>query len=303
MEDLLRDREGIGPGESRIARRLTRKSQPFSEKFLLACVPQVVKMEFGGYEPCWPVKRCGALVFLGTTHSARTDSALERPLRKRFFDQLVRHLGVPLVHVLFKVIGWTLRFKEFVPSESLWRDAHEKGMRYVFAFWHGDCLLMVHEANRRVTPFARFYMMASQSRDGELMARFLTLNNFCVVRGSSSRGGARALLEMLHALEPGDFAGLAVDAPRGPRHQVNKPGILYLAQRSGRPVVPVVSRVDRKWVLRSWDRLEIPKPFAQVEIYFGAPLPVPPEATEEEIETLRVRLEQTLQALKNEAGH
>jgi hypothetical protein len=104
-------------------------------------------MEFGGYEPCWPVKRCGALVFLGTTHSARTDSALERPLRKRFFDQLVRHLGVPLVHVLFKVIGWTLRFKEFVPSESLWRDAHEKGMRYVFAFWHGDCLLMVHEAN------------------------------------------------------------------------------------------------------------------------------------------------------------
>jgi lysophospholipid acyltransferase (LPLAT)-like uncharacterized protein len=230
----------------------------------------------------------------------RTDPALERPLKKRILDKLALHLGVPLIYALFKTIGWTLRFKEFFPSEALWNDVHEKGKRYVFAFWHGDCMPMSYEADRSVNSFARMYMMASQSRDGELMTRFLTLNHFHVVRGSSSRGGARALLTMLHTLQPGDFAGLAVDAPRGPRHRVNKPGILYLGQRSGRPVVPVASRLDRKWVLKSWDRLEIPKPFARVEVYFGEPIVVPPDATEEQIEALRVQLEQSLHTLKNE---
>jgi lysophospholipid acyltransferase (LPLAT)-like uncharacterized protein len=230
----------------------------------------------------------------------RTDPALERPLKKRILDKLALHVGVPLIHALFKVIGWTLRFEEFIPSETLWGDAQQKGARYVFAFWHGDCMSMTYEASRMVNPFAQMYMMASQSRDGELMARFLTLNNFKVVRGSSSRGGARALLEMLHALQPADFAGLAVDAPRGPRHQINKPGILYLSQRSDRPVVPVASRLDRKWVLKSWDRMEIPKPFARVEVHYGEPIVVPSDATEEQIEALRVQLEQTLRELKNE---
>ncbi len=225
---------------------------------------------------------------------------MERPLKKRLLDKLALYVGVPLVYALFKTIGWTLRFTQVLPDRNLWRDVSENGTRYVFAFWHGDCMPMSYEADRSVNSFARMFMMASQSRDGELMTRFLTLNHFHVVRGSSSRGGARALLKMLHTLQPGDFAGLAVDAPRGPRHQVNKPGILYLAQRSGRPVVPVASRLDRKWVLKSWDQMEIPKPFARVEVHYGEPIVVPPDATEKQIEVLRLQLEQSLHTLKNE---
>ena len=145
----------------------------------------------------------------------------------------------------------------------------QKGAGTVVAIWHGQMLpLTAHHRDEGVS------VLISEHRDGEIIARVTQAFGFRTVRGSSSRGGTRALLELVAVLRRGGEIAVTPDGPRGPRHTF-APGALVAAHRAGVPVVGVVAHVDRAWKLGSWDRFEIPKPFARITVAYSDPTFVP----------------------------
>jgi lysophospholipid acyltransferase (LPLAT)-like uncharacterized protein len=133
--------------------------------------------------------------------------------------------------------------------------------------------------------------MSSYSYDGEYMGRIIRRFGFVAVKGSSSRNAVRALLGLRRALEEGWTVAFTLDGPRGPRYKV-KPGPVALARSSGVPLSVFHMAVERAWVLNSWDRMMIPKPFSKVLVRFGKLIPVPRGAADEELD----RYQQELQA-------
>ena len=139
----------------------------------------------------------------------------------------------------------------------------------VFAFFHGQQLPMIYAHRNR-----GLVGMASESDDGELLARSIHRLGYRVMRGSTSRGAARAVREAVRFMrDQGASPCLAVDGPRGPRHQPHG-GAMGIAALAKRPVIVVVAEVSRAWRLSSWDRFLIPKPFAEIAIRYRA-LPAP----------------------------
>ncbi len=159
-------------------------------------------------------------------------------------------------------------------------EKHGEGA-VIYAFWHGEQQLILPARPRR-----RLAVMTSLSADGQLQARVLRRFEFHCVSGSSSRGGARGLLELAREVRAGSSAALAVDGPRGPRH-VAKSGAIQLARMTGAPIVPVRATAHRVWrAKRAWDKFEVPLPFARLEVTFGAPLEVPRDARRDEVDAL-----------------
>lgn len=139
----------------------------------------------------------------------------------------------------------------------------------------------------------RPYVMISQSRDGERIARTVEHVGFRPVRGSSSRGGMRALLQTVRLLRGPVVCCHLVDGPRGPRGEV-KAGLILMAQRSGAVLIPVLYATRHKWLAGSWDRMQVPMPFGRVVARFLAPRDVPRELTPEAAEALRLEIERDL---------
>jgi hypothetical protein len=225
---------------------------------------------------------------------------LASPLRKRIKQWLTLRIGLPLGYALFRLIRLTWRHRRIEQAEPFILGPGGPKLCAV-AFFHGDLLYIAHEMCwHRPRLRGNVYLMASRSRDGEIIARLVEWIGGKTVRGSSSRGGGQALLEMVNSLGPHDYAAIAVDGPRGPRHEA-KEGILLLAKRTGLPVVPMAGGAARKWIARSWDRLEIPRPFSRTTMLFGQPLHVPAGANAQTVAALREELERRLRALKEEA--
>jgi lysophospholipid acyltransferase (LPLAT)-like uncharacterized protein len=153
-------------------------------------------------------------------------------------------------------------------NEAAYRAERAAGRPVVLALWHGEMLpLLYYHRNRQIS------VLVSEHGDGEIIARILTAFGFRLVRGSSSRGAARALIAVDRELEAGFDVGITPDGPRGPRHSV-APGALLAAHRGGVRIVPLAASASSFWQLGSWDRFMIPKPFARVTIAYGDPLPV-----------------------------
>jgi len=182
---------------------------------------------------------------------------------------------------LVRVISATWRFT--VSDAPEYTAALARGERFVYAFWHSALLpLAVLHRNEGAA------VLVSRHRDGELMTRVLEHLGYVAARGSSTRGGEAGVLEMLALAGEGRALAITPDGPRGPACRV-KPGLVYLAARTGLPVVPVTAAADRAWVFRSWDRFRIPQPFARVRIDYGEPIVVrlddaPEEAWRERIQ-------------------
>ncbi len=139
----------------------------------------------------------------------------------------------------------------------------------LYAFWHGDELVLLSHYS-----FRGLVVLSSLSKDGTIMARVLNLLGYRVFRGSSSKGGARGLLNMIRAVKAGAQSAIAVDGPKGPLH-VCKPGIVELALRTSRPVIPVRAFADRAWFIpRAWNQSYVPKPLARVRVVYGPPVTV-----------------------------
>jgi lysophospholipid acyltransferase (LPLAT)-like uncharacterized protein len=125
------------------------------------------------------------------------------------------------------------------------------------------------------------------------MGRIIRKFGFVAVKGSSSRNAVRALLGLRRALQEGWSVAFTLDGPRGPRYKV-KPGPVALARSSRVPLTMFHMAVDRAWVLNTWDRLIIPKPFSRVLMRFGKLIPVPADATDEEVERYQRELQNSL---------
>jgi hypothetical protein len=176
------------------------------------------------------------------------------------------------------------------------RDRLEaEGKQCIYTFWHGSLFLMLH-AHRK----AGVTILASESRDGEIMAQLLRRFGFEVVRGSTKRNGHRALLALASCLRRGRSVAIAVDGPRGPAREV-KPGTLFLAGKLNVPIVPIVVSAKHAAVLEgTWDKLMVPAPFTRGVIVYGDPIVVD-GASDEAIESGRAKLIAAMRRLTLEA--
>ncbi len=193
----------------------------------------------------------------------------------RFFaEYVIPYLLAPIYYLLSAT--WSIH--EFGPLDVLDRYVDRKGPSAScnYSFWHGDELVLVGYYRYR-----RLAVLSSLSKDGTLMARTLTLLGYQVFRGSSSKGGARGLIGLIKAVRSGSQSAMAVDGPRGPIYEV-KPGVIELARKTGKPIIPLRTRADRAWRFpRSWNKTYLPKPFAVVEVEYGQPVFVGEESNEE----------------------
>lgn len=164
----------------------------------------------------------------------------------------------------------------------------------LISLWHGNMLVGMHRYRGR-----GWNVLVSPSDDGELSGRLLLSFGYGVIRGSSSRGGARALREMLGHLGRGERVVLTPDGPRGPRHSVN-PGVAWMARATRHPIVPLGLACDRSWRLKSWDRFMLPKPFARVVCAWGQPVHVPRDATPDQLAAVTSQLRETMLELERE---
>lgn len=170
---------------------------------------------------------------------------------------------------------WRIRIQGRTPSASR-QAAGESAI--ILSLWHGQMLPIL--CAHRGEPCT---VLVSEHRDGEIIARILGAFGFSAARGSSSRGGSRALLELVQLVRAGHDIAITPDGPRGPRRTM-APGALLIAQRASASIIPLVAHADRKWVLRSWDAFEIPKPFARVTVLYDQPQRVQADSAREAAE-------------------
>ena len=168
--------------------------------------------------------------------------------------------------------------------------AISQGRRCIFAVWHARVLPLAWTHRGR-----GIVVLVSRHRDGQLIARIIERLGFATSRGSSTRGGEEGVMDMLRQAEEGRLIGITPDGPRGPAESL-KPGLVYLASRSGLPIVPIATASRRCWRLRSWDRFRVPRPFTRVVVAYGEPIPVPPGIEGETLEAWRARVESALAA-------
>lgn len=169
-------------------------------------------------------------------------------------------------------LSWTWRVRQ-IGTEG-WRSLRAAGRPWVFAVWHGDLLSAV--AAHRGEGIG---MLVSEHADGEIIARIGAQFGQTSIRGSTSRGGARALLGLVRALRAGQVVAITPDGPRGPRH-VAQAGVAAAAERGGAPVVAIGVAYSRAWRLSSWDQFRVPLPFARVVLAYSAPIVIPDTTAE-----------------------
>jgi lysophospholipid acyltransferase (LPLAT)-like uncharacterized protein len=166
---------------------------------------------------------------------------------------------------------------------------------YIGALWHNR-LLLISFVLKKFVPHRPGVGLVSASRDGDLVADLTQRSGFGVVRGSSSRFGASAMLELAALLSSGRDVLITPDGPRGPVYELGA-GIIFLAQKSGAPIQPINMEYSSCWRLRSWDKFILPRPFSKVRVIFGALHRVAPTTSEEEFERERQRLQDVMMQL------
>jgi lysophospholipid acyltransferase (LPLAT)-like uncharacterized protein len=193
---------------------------------------------------------------------------------------------------LLKAWTRTLRFEVDDRAGVLGRPVTEN---VIAALWHNR-LLLISFALKKFFPQRTGAGLISASRDGDLVADLTQRFGFQVVRGSSSRLGTSAILELGSLLAGGQDVLITPDGPRGPAYELG-PGIIFLAQKTGAPVVPINFEYSSCWRMKSWDRFILPRPFSKVRFIIGAPHRVESTSTPEEFELERMRLQTAMMSL------
>ncbi|MEY2579625.1 MAG: hypothetical protein QOI49_2449 [Verrucomicrobiota bacterium] len=165
----------------------------------------------------------------------------------------------------------------------------------IFAIWHNR-LLMLPRVFDPCFPTRQSYGLISASGDGDLIAGFIERSGYGTIRGSSSRKGVIALRQLVDTLAADGNVLVTPDGPRGPVYHVSQ-GVVFLAQKSGAPVVPIHMEYSKCWRLKSWDRFVVPRPFAKLRAIFGAPITVPPIEGAEQFEAEQLRLQNAMMSL------
>jgi lysophospholipid acyltransferase (LPLAT)-like uncharacterized protein len=193
---------------------------------------------------------------------------------------------------LFRLWAKTLRFQLEDPHDGV---ALVRDRTVIFAIWHNR-LLMLPPPFDRWFPTRQSIGLISASRDGDLVSLLIERSGYGTIRGSTSRKGVIALRQLVDALAAGSNVLFTPDGPRGPVYQVS-PGVIFTAQKSGAPVVPLHMEYSSCWRLKSWDRFCVPRPFSRVRFILGAAFRVEPTADAEQFEAERLRLEEAMMSL------
>ena len=188
------------------------------------------------------------------------------------------------------MIGWTIRWQS--TGDSYLDEILKSGSRTIFTSWHGCIFPSIYYWRHR-----GIVVMTSLNRDGEMIARCIQRFGYGAARGSSSRGGMRALAEMARLIRQGRDAGFTIDGPRGPRY-VAKQGPVLLARKTGAAIFCFHIAMKRKVQLNSWDHFQIPLPFTPAVVLQAAPIWVSKDASEEQVRELHEVMQQTLDTLR-----
>jgi lysophospholipid acyltransferase (LPLAT)-like uncharacterized protein len=204
-----------------------------------------------------------------------------------------QRLTASLIYFLIRSVAATTRWTwHLIPRPSVDSPA-------IFCTWHNRLafsVLLYREFARHHNFSPKLAAIVSASKDGGVVARILEHFGVQPVRGSSSRRGAQALLELTSWLERGYDVAITPDGPRGPCYEVQH-GAISLAQVTGLPVIPAIYNLKWKIRLKSWDRFQIPLPFARITARFGEPLSIPRNISDAEKETFRLEVQRRLTAL------
>ena len=207
------------------------------------------------------------------------------PRRFTLRQRIVLRIIIAVGYWFIRLLGSTLRVS--VSREDGAQPTIEQ-RPLIVSFWHA-CQIPATYVCRNIG----VRVMSSNSYDGEYMGRIIRRFGFVAVKGSSSRNAVRALLGLRRSLQEGWTVAFTLDGPRGPRYKV-KPGPVALARSSGVPLSMFHIAVDRAWVLNTWDRLIIPKPFSRVLMRFGKLIPVPQDATDNDLAGYERQLQDSL---------
>jgi len=201
---------------------------------------------------------------------------------------LIAALGAPIIGALGRTYRWRVEGLQHYDAIVA------SGRQPIFAFWHGRILA--------ATLFWRdrgIVVITSRNFDGEWIARIIGKFGYDTARGSTSRGGVRALVQLRRDLAAGKPAAFTIDGPRGPV-RVAQAGAVWLSAATGHPLLPFHIEASRYWTMGSWDRTQVPKPFSAVAVAIGEPMVVA-GTSEATVESSRVELERVLAALETRA--
>jgi lysophospholipid acyltransferase (LPLAT)-like uncharacterized protein len=207
-------------------------------------------------------------------------------------------MGTPQTWFLSLVLSGAVRalyatLRVSVKGEDQFEMLRQDHGGVLLVTWHGQSLIPIARSRGR-----GYTGMVSLSRDGDLLTECFHRLQWNVIRGAAGRGGALAARAAVKVLSrPGAVLAVTPDGPRGPTRKVH-PGVVFLARKSGKPLIPVGISVKRAWRARSWDRFLIPKPFSRAVWLFGEPIFVTPE---EDIEAVCQRVEEAINQLEAEA--
>jgi lysophospholipid acyltransferase (LPLAT)-like uncharacterized protein len=210
-------------------------------------------------------------------------------LKRLIYHEIFVYIGL----LFLKIVSSTYRIRVVNPEFE--QNVLKRGQVPIYASWHQRFFA-------GITFFAKrkpISIMISQSKDGDFISKIVNRLGWTPVRGSSSRGGKKALRELKTLSKKGYKIAHIVDGPRGPLGVV-KPGLLIISKVSEIPILPTITSSEKKWVFRSWDRFIVPKPFSRVIIRFGEAINIPKNLQGPAFENKRSSIEETLKKLYRE---
>lgn len=210
----------------------------------------------------------------------KSSNPLKNFRRRITYSEGFLNFAAALAYGMIRSYMKTLRVKVEFGSETEKLDLTQ----VVFGFWHGRQFLMLP-----VGPQWNMAILSDISWAGEIQARILKKLGYHVVRGSSKKKPARALLSVKKAIEAGCSAGFALDGPSGPIYE-SKPGVIFLAQKFNRPLIPVTASASRGWIIKNtWCRYLLPKPFSVCKVIFHNPLTIHDDFDSKELDALFIQ--------------
>lgn len=209
--------------------------------------------------------------------------------RFTFKQRLVIRTAGWLGYILVRLIGMTIRYE--VTGQENFDAITRAGKQPIYSFWHDRIIAGTYYYRNR-----GIIVLSSSSFDSEYTARIIQRLGFGIIKGSSTRGGIQALVGMIRMMKSGYAMAFTLDGPKGPRYEA-KAGPILLAKKTGNPLMPFVIECKSFWTLKSWDRLQIPKPFTKANLIIGEPIYVDAKANDEQMETKRLELQSSLNEL------
>ncbi|NLP12306.1 lysophospholipid acyltransferase family protein [bacterium] len=214
-------------------------------------------------------------------------------MKKEIKTKLLLFFVPRLAWLLLQILGRTSRVAIRYHGQS--QVVQDRGRDFIYICWHGKMLLPIFIQRHR-----GICAMVSEHTDGEMISRTIQRLGYTTVRGSSTRGGAKAFIRLLAIVKGGVIGCILPDGPRGPRHYL-KPGVIMLASRAQKPLLPITFAAQKPIHLKSWDRFTLWRPLSRLGLIYGEPIAVPPDLNEQEIEHWRTIAQTALDHLEQEA--